>query len=334
MKRLSIIALISLAVCISACQQAKATTNPQPDSLSATAPVTSIPEPTATIRTGESATHPPNTPRPAPEAHLIELKSMLADIAGFLNQRVGYVLARTDTSDRFVTLHTVDGGITWASEHLQLKDCGFTCNPAGLDVVSEKLMWLTTSDGRIYFSTDAGKIWQDVTSPSPDEPLPFASFVDALNGWVASTSHLYATQDGGKTWTRLALPAGLQQVAVIALRSPSEGYVLDSAGILYQTTDGGQVWNTQNLMLDKAVLVSPTLAMAAMRFTNAKCGMIVLGMVNDEGQVWALTTNNGGQTWEKTRLPTNLGTFHLAHDGATLTSTKSMNITLVSLGAP
>jgi len=41
------------------------------------------------------------------------------------------------------------------------------------------------------------------------------------------------------------LPAGAGGIAAIALRTASDGYLLDSAGVLHVTGDGGQTWFSQ-----------------------------------------------------------------------------------------
>jgi photosystem II stability/assembly factor-like uncharacterized protein len=150
--------------------------------------------------------------------------------------------------------------------------------------------------------------------------------VDSEAAWYLSPARLEATTDGGTTWEKVNLPAGVLpgRILAISLRAPKEGYVLDSAGDLYTTLDGGQSWSSQNLGLkerygEMGPLPSGGIAPAAMRFFDADHGIIVMSLVGGGSKVVALRTADGGRTWVEESVPAEFGTAYLTHDGRFLT---------------
>ena len=66
----------------------------------------------------------------------------------------------------------------------------------------------TTSDGRVYETTNGGVSWRQVAD-NPHMDLGIVDFVDATHGWAMDTFAgrapplLYVSGDGGRTWTTL-----------------------------------------------------------------------------------------------------------------------------------
>jgi photosystem II stability/assembly factor-like uncharacterized protein len=103
----------------------------------------------------------------------------------------------------------------------------------GLKVISMKLLapavgWAFANDSRLYWTTDNGANWADITPPSSpgfDERMSPVFFLDSQRGWALFSRFdkdetdeskyeepkfdLASTTDAGATWTRmhLALPA-------------------------------------------------------------------------------------------------------------------------------
>jgi len=207
--------------------------------------------------------------------------------AEFLDEAFGVTVG--DSSE---LRYTTDGGHTWfraADNTAQSR--------AGLDIVDERVIWLVGAGGRA--------------------------------GWAASaeSKQLWATGDRGQTWEEIAVPKDAGDLVAIVLRSASDGYLLDSAGVLHITQDGGQSWSSQTVGLDlgnESLTMSMTIPIltpsVAMRFWDADCGMVVLGLSGGgESEVRAARTTDGGRTWERESLPVSIGQFYLAHDGITLT---------------
>jgi photosystem II stability/assembly factor-like uncharacterized protein len=124
-------------------------------------------------------------------------------------------------------------------------------------------IWCGTDDGLIHLTTDSGKTWTNVTPPSISEwqkiSLIEAGHFDANTAYAAVNTmrvddlrpHIFATHDGGKTWTEIAngIPAG--QI-VNAVREDPERKGLLFAGTekgVYVSFDDGANWESLRLNL-------------------------------------------------------------------------------------
>jgi photosystem II stability/assembly factor-like uncharacterized protein len=124
-------------------------------------------------------------------------------------------------------------------------------------------IWCGTDDGLIHLTTDAGKNWTNVTaagiSPWQKISLIEAGHFDSNTVYAAVNTmriddlrpHIFATYDGGKTWTEIAngIPAG--QI-VNAVREDPERKGLLFAGAekgVYVSFDAGATWESLRLNL-------------------------------------------------------------------------------------
>lgn len=172
-------------------------------------------------------------------------------------------------------------------------------------------------------STDGGRTWQ--TEEHGYGPCRLLSAYDAENTWVVTTDHFIATVDGGATWAEVTLPEDINAVHIFAinLRTPSDGYLLDIDSTLFVTQDGSKTWSSRSLESlgrrgTRNVAMPP---LATLRFFDADRGLVV---VNQDGKVLALRTADGGQTWEKETVTTDVLGYvyvYLSHDGTFLTVT-------------
>lgn len=153
------------------------------------------------------------------------------------------VVGRTDTGafgERAALLATVDGGLSWKSRALPA--------PGRIRFSDPLNGWLaaTAPANALFRTADGGKHWKPVTLPLPagddfagmQPSLPI--FDDALNGTVPATViqgdraqlALYATRDGGATWTlasttATAVPVVGTNIAASALAASDWTAVLD-----------------------------------------------------------------------------------------------------------
>jgi photosystem II stability/assembly factor-like uncharacterized protein len=231
--------------------------------------------------------------------------------AGFLDDSFGIMVGYDGAVN-----YTDNGGQTWSKGN-NTSYCRF-----GLDIVDRQTAWNCGNGGHVRMSTDGGKNWQAVANFGSSEPdqCRFLSFLDTRIGWAAAPQVLGATTDGGSTWNTLTLPKGIKDVAAIALRTTTEGYLVDTTGTVFVTNDSGQTWTTRSLGLTEneklTIAKAPT---AAIRFTDAQNGMVVFAL--KEG-VFSTRTADGGRTWKRERVGIDYKTptLYLAHDGQTLTA--------------
>jgi photosystem II stability/assembly factor-like uncharacterized protein len=241
-------------------------------------------------------------------------------LAGFQTDSFGLTVGPDDD-----VRYTTDGGQSWTKAASALH-CRF-----GLEIVDEKVAW-HCGNGGTRFSTDGGQTWQTV-APSA---CPYMSFLDAQTGWAASPYVLQATSDGGASWNTVTLPSIMQEIVTIALRTASDGYILDKAGNLLVTADGGKSWEKRSLGLEKGdrLITATAGPKVAMRFLDAQHGVVVFDL--DDRTVWFAVTWDGGQSWQRAEIPQLRGQSYYYHlflsqDGRLLTVTDDFNDTNSSI---
>jgi photosystem II stability/assembly factor-like uncharacterized protein len=235
-------------------------------------------------------------------------------LAGFHNESYGITVGPDDD-----VRYTTDGGQSWTKAGNAL-----ACRH-GLEIVDENVAW-HCGNGGVRVSTDGGKTWRTVASFD----CSYMSFLDAQTGWTASTYILRTTSDGGARWTTMALPPDMKGIAAIALRTAGDGYVVDTAGQLFVTPDGGRSWEVQSLGLNpgEKLLSSVGSPLAAIRFLDARHGMAVFDL--EDKTVWFAVTADGGLHWQRAEIPALRGRslyYHLflAQNGKLLTATDDFN---------
>ncbi|MBN1438952.1 MAG: hypothetical protein JW929_06030 [Anaerolineales bacterium] len=235
-------------------------------------------------------------------------------VAGFHDARFG-LAAGPDDDVRYTT----DGGESWtrASGELHCRH--------GVEIVNERVAW-HCGNGGTRLSTDGGRTWTTV-SPSG---CPNLSFLDAQTGWASSNYQLQATEDGGRSWRLLASPAAEGGIMAVALRTKTDGYVLDKHGRLFVTSDGGESWEERSLGLTEGESLVPSGngPRAALRFPNERNGIAVYDLL--DRSVWFAVTADGGRTWKRSEIPAlRDGSFayqiYLSRDGRWLTVTDDFN---------
>lgn len=136
----------------------------------------------------------------------------------------------------------------------------YTVAPSPLDA---NRIWCGTDDGLIHLTTDGGKTWANVTPPSISAwqkiSLIEAGHFDANTAYAAVNTlrtddlrpHIFATHDGGKTWTEIV--NGIQAGQIInAVREDLERKGLLFAAAekgVYVSFDDGANWESLRLNL-------------------------------------------------------------------------------------
>jgi photosystem II stability/assembly factor-like uncharacterized protein len=187
-----------------------------------------------------------------------------------------------------------DSGKTWQA----ITDYGSTQPSQNkyVSIVDENTFWLA-SNAKMALSVDSGKTWQEIKTPENMKPISAISFQTANDGYVLNAKGtLFATKDGGKTWSE-------------------------------QSID----FHKLNLKDDK--LLNYSAAVASLRFTDSQNAVLALyGILNTGARVIILKTTDGGKTWEDEILPDNypVTTVFLSRDAKYLTlySTNSELIVL------
>jgi photosystem II stability/assembly factor-like uncharacterized protein len=245
-------------------------------------------------------------------------------------------------------LFTQDGGLTWVDRSPPESAVPDAKQKAWAYFRDHLYVWVIygpeagtppLEDPHIWFTNDGGQSWH------PSQPLATAgaesffipegfAFIDETHGWLlvhvdAGMSHdysyLYATENGGQTWERIADPygSGLQSLhnTGIGFADKHFGWVTKNnlgvmAGAFFeQTTDGGFTWEQVFLPapseldwfeeLSLCQTSSPTFPSFQTASLIVKCRLS--GDQTIDYNAWSLTfiytSLDRGSTWEYAQLP-------------------------------
>ena len=212
--------------------------------------------------------------------------------------------------------HTVDGGQNW--ERLAATPTGDPVHQQQQLFISpdiadyQPVLWFHSAkdgvmaklDGMVQLTKDGGKTWQYVFDANMQLTNMF--FVDNANGWIVGyDGYVARTQDGGHSWTFLRSPtsAGLFSIHFVNANS---GCAVGEKSTIICTKDAGTTWN----FAEVKSLPEMRPILASVSFTDELNGWAVGGLGNEHSFAFtwrpskiALTTKDGGQTWEPVNLP-------------------------------
>lgn len=152
--------------------------------------------------------------------------------------------------------------------------------------------------GQVWKSIDGGKTWHaGARVKGPIEAGEFLSanqlkFIDESHGWIVETFRVWRTDDGGTSWREIysVLNAKTDGQPRSAFFVNNDVYWLaTSKGQLYQTRNGGGVWNI--VPLDQNVSITDVV------FVGEEKGWTV-GFFGLPPYTKFYRTANGGKTWE------------------------------------
>ncbi len=179
---------------------------------------------------------------------------------------------------RSLGLVVLMGGLFHA---LALADGNAGCSIQNAAMAGQRVV-LQCEEPQLLFSSDQGATWETV-------PLPYEAkvraiqFLDARRGFMAGDDGLLlATQDGGRNWLRVSVPAkehltGMSWVG-------EQGWISGYGGVVLHSEDGGKTWTAQT--------TGVTQALEGIYFVDANHGWAVgwIGTI--------VRTSDGGKTWQ------------------------------------
>jgi len=192
---------------------------------------------------------------------------------------------------------TTNGGTTWTrvpSGNVPPFLSGefnitFSTNNARAQV--SDTLWVGTSNGRVYRSTDRGQNWTaSQTSLGQSAVISSLAFRDGMNGLAVSildgntfnftANKMAETTDGGMTWTSLTAPSEPSAANIVYVPGTAQTYLLTSStdpvpapGSAY-TIDGGSTWTMiDNVPINSVAFVTPNVGWAGALTTSTHGGM-------------------------------------------------------------
>lgn len=138
-------------------------------------------------------------------------------------------------------------------------------------------------------------------------------FDNNRRGWAAGDGGtVITTDDGGITWAK-QLTAMTDDINDIYFRNKDDGFLLAGNGV-WQTANGGATWRETSNFAAREFNGLPELY--SLRFVNKKRGWIVGSISRGQAVTdsLVLTTDNGGATWLRQKVPTRTELIDLAFD--------------------
>lgn len=132
---------------------------------------------------------------------------------------------------------TSDGGNTWVPA-----TSGTDVNIMGVSYADQNTIYAVGTDGAVRISTDGGHNWTlKHTLPAMLFGLDFAN---TTFGVVGAEEKMFATNDGGNTWTTYT--TGYENFYAAKAYSDGTGYIGGTDENIYVTTDYGVTWSMEH----------------------------------------------------------------------------------------
>jgi hypothetical protein len=227
-----------------------------------------------------------------------------------------------------VVYATADGGVTWThltsanqSDGSTLGTLALGCGMSGLTFTSLNDGWLTWSGScspgptgeqsgpsvtsNVAVTHDGGRSWQPVALPSFPSSTAYSCNVhspvfrssqgvipvDCGGNGRPGLSAIYATKDGGRSWSLRKVPFYSQQLDFV---DANTGWTFGVSGVsLFRTTDGGSHWTM-------VMRFASEQNAGGLSFVDTKTGFVLTSRYAPDRQsgysdMWK--TTDGGQTW-------------------------------------
>ena len=170
----------------------------------------------------------------------------------------------------------------------------------------------------VWAGAGAAQVWQSAGQGPAGADLNAVFWVEGKRGWMGGDNGYLSRTDDGKTWTpqTSGTDAALNDIFFI---NKNDGYFLAGGGV-WATNDGGATWS--NRYACKPQEFGATSAeLYSVRFANKKKGWAVgslsvtekrkTGTVERVLDSLLLRTEDGGQTWQRWRVPVTDELIHL-----------------------
>lgn len=347
-----LLGLAILFVLLAACQPAPSasipTIEPTPPKVEPPLPANTLPAATATFE--PAATTPSSTLTGESIPHLPVGSKVVLRSIHMLDAAKGWGIGREENGLVDHVLRTADGGESWR-DVTPPESIDLTVGHEALAFFKDsQTAWVAYSltqpypvpgNALIWFTQDGGQTWNSGTLDlsgidefySPGE----ISFVDMQHGWMlahvgAGMMHdyvvLFYTNDGGRTWSRLADPYTPQTFPMICCKNgmvftdamhgwlTGDTHAVEPGIFFYHTTDGGVTWNAVDLpgpAGNPGIFSDQTFGCGtyAPGFVDEQHGSFLVNCTNfnnlNNKPTWLYTTSDGGMTWVSHAMPAMTG---------------------------
>jgi len=211
-------------------------------------------------------------------------------------------------------LMTSDGGAQWSAQQSGTKrDLGGVAFADRLHgwIVGGSHTGVEASVDLVLSTTDAGAHWSQQTIGRPGGYLTAVTCTDATHVWVggsgpgiASAAVIYASSDGGTTWTEQyrgpTVKGRGDLIYDLTFADSAHGWATTASGRVLATTDGGAHW------VQQTTLPADAMAMGAACTDAQHCWVVGQGPKSSR---FLVATSNGGTSWHREPVPQPLGSI-------------------------
>lgn len=142
-------------------------------------------------------------------------------------------------------------------------------------------------------------------------------FTTSDDGWIAGDNgYLASTNDGGKSWKTYPLGT-TDNINEIYFRNEKNGYLV-AGRKMFLTNDAGETWR-ETVLYRPSDFRNGTPEFLSIRFADKRRGLVVGSVLNKAGQVidsLVLRTTDGGDSWQRVKVPSKAELFHLDYNGS------------------
>jgi photosystem II stability/assembly factor-like uncharacterized protein len=190
------------------------------------------------------------------DSNLAALSFLDANL-GYIFETAGQVFQTRDGGTRFATKIAVPGTRTVGGGGV----------PTDAQFLSESTGFVSTSDGKIYQTTDAANSWKAVNETG--RAVRALAFASSSVGFAVGDGSLFLkTTDGGATWSAkdIGAPGGTNLTAVRCADEKTCVVTTQAGTVIGITKDGGSTWTWPSPSTDPlfaAALASTTRVVAA-----------------------------------------------------------------------
>jgi photosystem II stability/assembly factor-like uncharacterized protein len=215
------------------------------------------------------------------------------------------VFRETNPAAAMGAAYSDDGGTTWTLVTIGNTNGEEVIKAQGVKSFDINHIWITTSDGNVFFSEDGGLTWTDqgALAATGAASMNAIDFSDYSNGFACGDAGaIVRTTDGGASWsdTPCTDPSGGDNLTALNVFSGYRLIVGTNTGELYQSWDAGATWETKTYPYQAV-----TDDIHDIEFANDFCGFMIVNPVAGQGYVYK--TIDGGDTWQRLATPTNAG---------------------------
>ncbi len=155
----------------------------------------------------------------------------------FWDENNGVACASMNSTAQSVFI-TSDGGTTWTPS-----TSGMATNATmGLCYAAEDTLYAVDTDNKVQWSTDGGHNW--TTRKTLSAMLFGVDFANSSFGVVGGEEEMFATNDGGLTWTTYT--TGYENFYGAKAYANGTAYIGGTDQNIYKTTDYGATWTMDN----------------------------------------------------------------------------------------